>query len=306
MLEGRSPTMDVSNRVDVTRPAAVGAEVRKLMEALYPGQSFDVIDTLFSDLKRLYEGDFPGYHACDVKYHDIQHVLDVTLAMARLIDGYEQSLRREALPEDDREPLGASYAIAGVCAALFHDAGYIRLEGDTQHSNGAAYTRVHVNRSARWLREYLPSVGLGHLAAPCARIVQFTNCSRDPSQLDVRAPAERVLGEFLGTADLIAQLADINYIEKCRDFLFEEFVEGGMTGASESEGFTARVYNSPEELVAATPNFIRWVLRERLEQDLNKAYHYASEHFGGDNLYMDAILYNYARLDASLKRKTGT
>ncbi len=304
MLEGREPNMDVTNRVDVTVPAIVGAEIRRIMESRYPGESFAVIDDLVNDFQRLYEGNFPGYAACDVEYHNVQHVLDVTLAMARMIDGYEKAAARE---DAQIAPLGASYAVVGVCTALFHDAGYIRLQGDTAHANGAAYTRVHVNRSARWMREYLPTVELAHIAAPCARVVQFTNCSRNPRTLEARTDAERALGELLGSADLMAQLADINYIEKCRDYLYDEFVEGGMAGASESEGFsTGSIYDTPEDLVAATPNFIRWVLRERLEQDLNKAYHYAAEYFDGENLYMDAILFNYARLDASLKRQTGT
>ncbi len=303
MLEGRAPDRDVTNTVDVTDPLAVGAQLRSLMEHRYPGQSFELIDLLVADFSRLYSGQFPGYHACDVKYHDVQHVLDVTLAMGRLIDGYEKAAARSG---SGLEPLGPCYALVGICTALFHDAGYIRLHGDTLHDNGAGYTRVHVKRSARWLREYLPLVELGHMAATCARVVHFTNCSLDPESLDVRAPAERVVGELLGTADLIAQLADLHYVEKCRDYLFDEFVAGGMTGASESEGFGAKIYGSRDDLLAATPNFMRWAVKERLEDGLNKAYHYAAEHFDGENYYMDAILYNYARLDASLKRQTGT
>ena len=35
---------------------------------------------------------YPGYRACDTEYHNLQHTLDVTLAMARLMDGYEVEL----------------------------------------------------------------------------------------------------------------------------------------------------------------------------------------------------------------------
>lgn len=293
MLEARAPHMDVSNRIDVTDSTAVARAIRRVLEGCYRGINFPQVEGLVADLRRLYAGEYPGYHACDVKYHNLQHVLDVSLAMVRLIDGHEKTV-----PESHR--LGPDYALAGLCAALFHDAGYIRRRRDTRHSNGAAYTRVHVSRSARWLREYLPSIGLERLAGPCSRLVQFTNSGRHPHRLPVQASRERRLGELLGTADLIAQLSDAQYIEKCRDYLFDEFVTGGLAGESVSEGYLGSGYRSPDDLLASTPAFIRWVVRERLEAGFNGAYHYAAEHFGGTNLYMTAIRANYNRLEASL------
>jgi hypothetical protein len=290
--------MDVSNRVDVTDPGAVARAIRQLMEQCYPAVDFARVEDLVADLERLYCGEFPGYHGCDVKYHDIQHVLDVSLAMARLLDGHHRSAAAG-------ECLGPDMALLGICAALFHDAGYIRRRNDTRHRNGGAYTRVHVNRSARWLREYLPGVGLAHLAEPSARLVQFTNCGLNPARLPAREPAERRLGEMLGTADLIAQLADIKYIEKCHDYLYDEFVEGGIAGASAAEGYGSTTYRSPAELLASTPGFIRWVIRERLEDQFGGVYRYAGAHFGGDNLYMDAIRANYTRLEAQLHARPG-
>ena len=290
---GRKPHMDVTNSIDVTDPSAVADEIRRLLEQRFHTHSFARVDSIVADLERLYAGDFPGYHACEVKYHDIQHVLDVSLAMARLIDGHDKSC-----PAAQR--LGPDLALAGVCAALFHDSGYIRRRHDSRHSNGAAYTRVHVNRSARWLREYLPSVGLGGIVESCARLVQFTNSGKRPEVIPTQDPRERRLGELLGTADLIAQLADVQYVEKCRNYLYEEFVEGGIAGASAAEGYAGTSYRSPQDLVASTPAFIRWAIRERLEEGFHGAYHYAAEHFGGDNLYMEAIEDNYARLEASL------
>lgn len=295
MSTRRAPYQDVSETVDVTSPEAVAAAVRRLFARRFPDRSWNIIDRLFNDFAHLYRGTFPGYRACDVKYHDIQHVLDVTLAMIRLIDGHERAVPAQ-------EQLGPDLALAGLCAALFHDAGYIRRIHDTRHDNGAAYTRIHVRRSARWLREYLPGVDLGHLAGAAARVVQFTNCGRQPSRVPVQTSAERRLGELLGTADLIAQLADVCYIEKCRDYLYDEFVEGGIAGRT-AEGYLGATYRSADDLLNSTPAFIRWVVRERLEEGLHGAYHYAEVHFGGDNPYMDAIAENYARLEARLEQR---
>lgn len=292
MTTRRAPNLDVSETVDVTRPEAVGVALCELFSRRYPDHSTAVIERLVDDFARLYRGDYPGFHACDVKYHDTQHVLDVTLAMARLMDGYEQSVPAAG-------QLGHELALTGICAALFHDAGYIRRIHDTRHGNGAAYTRIHVNRSARWLREYLPGVGLGHLAGPASRIVVFTNCSRDPATVPTHSASERLLGEMLGTADLMAQLADVCYVQKCRDYLFEEFVEGGIAG-SRAEGYLGSTYRTAQDLLKSTPAFIRWAVRERLEEGFHGTHRYVEAHFGGSNPYMDAIADNYARLEASL------
>ncbi|OGT79488.1 MAG: hypothetical protein A3H91_01665 [Gammaproteobacteria bacterium RIFCSPLOWO2_02_FULL_61_13] len=68
----------------------------------------------------LYAGRLPGYHASDTHYHDVQHVLEVTLAMARLLDGY-------ASAKIGPDPLGAPLFRLGVIMALFRDCGYVRL-----------------------------------------------------------------------------------------------------------------------------------------------------------------------------------
>ena len=99
----RAGHMDVSNTVDVSDPVAVAGEVRRILENRYEGFDYSPIDQLARDFSRLYRGSFPGFRACDIKYHDIQHVLDVTLAMARLLDGHDgRHDRTEHLGNPDR------------------------------------------------------------------------------------------------------------------------------------------------------------------------------------------------------------
>src|SRR5512135_3293503 len=62
---------DVSERIDVTDPVAVSAEVKRIFFALYPGASAEHIERAFRDLDALYRGKYPGYHACDTAYHDM-------------------------------------------------------------------------------------------------------------------------------------------------------------------------------------------------------------------------------------------
>src|SRR6266576_2692685 len=76
---------DVTDSIRTTDPVAVGREVVRLFRALY-GRA-----RAFRDIGGLYRGEHRSYLPCDTEYHDIQHVLEVTLAMARLMDGYERS-----------------------------------------------------------------------------------------------------------------------------------------------------------------------------------------------------------------------
>lgn len=289
----RASNMDVSNTVDVTDPAAVAGAVRGILGKRHPGYDFSPIDQLVADFARLYAGNFPGFRACEIRYHDTQHVLDVTLAMARLLDGHET----EPGPVG---PLGPELALAGIATALFHDSGYIRRERDHRHKNGAAYTRVHVRRGARFIAEYLPQVGLGDLVGTCTRIVRFTGYDTDPRNLRVASQQERQLGALLGTADLIAQMADVDYVTKCRDHLYEEFEIGGIAGEQARANHAGKVYHSPDHLLESTPEFIRHTIEKRLEVQFGGVYRCAARYFGGPNLYMDAILDNCRQLDALL------
>ena len=53
-------------------------------------------------------------------------------------------------------------------------------------------------------------------------------------RFDVPPGVYRLLGNMLGSADIIAQMSDRCYLEKCRDRLFPEFVWGGLASAQGS------------------------------------------------------------------------
>ncbi len=293
----RASCMDVSNTVDVTDPAAVSSAVQAILRERFVHYDFSLIDVLVADFSRLYGGTFPGFRACELPYHDSQHVLDVTLAMARLLDGHEAAPGKEG-------PLGPDLALAGIAAALFHDSGYIRRIRDNRNKNGAAYTRIHVKRGARFLADYLPGVGLQDLVGVCTRIIHFTGYQTDPRNLPVANEQERCLGALLGTADLIAQMADVEYVRKCRDHLYEEFEIGGIAGERGDGLEDGTVIRSAEHLLETTPEFIRKTIEVRLDGQFAGAHQYAARFFGGSHLYMDAILDNCHRLQALLSGDT--
>ncbi|CAA0123917.1 Uncharacterised protein [Halioglobus japonicus] len=291
----RAGHMDVSNTVDVSDTASVASTVTSILAACYPGVDLAPLAVLFYDFDRLYTGTYPGYRACDVRYHNAQHVLDVTLAMARLLDGHDRSRAPE-------EALGPERAMIGIAAALFHDSGYIRKSRDSRHKNGAAYTKIHVSRGIRFVTDYLPTVGLGHMVEPCARIMHFTGYEVDLADVPVANEREHMLGKLLGTADLIAQMADLEYVQKCREYLYEEFAAGGLAGEASEDGYKGIMYRSPEQLLDQTPEFMRNAIEVRLNGHFNGVHRYAANHFGGDHLYMDAIQENCRDLVAMLER----
>ena len=146
-LQERRNDYDVTNTVRVSSPAEVRAAVNDLFDALYPqsrrstrsGSRFTTSSGVHAARSRIIT-------RVDTTYHDIQHTLDMTLALARLIAGHEMSVER-------RDRLGADRAELAIVSALFHDSGYLRhKERDADAVNGAVFTRVHVTRSGSFSR----------------------------------------------------------------------------------------------------------------------------------------------------------
>ena len=179
MSQDRRNDYDVTNTVQVSNPAAVRNAVQELYAETFPGMSFDKLWLAFYDFERLFTGRYPGYKGCDTTYHDMQHTLDMTLALARLVSGYERSVE----PPDR---LGAARAQMALITSLFHDSGYIRHETrDGDFSNGAEFTLYHVSRSADFLRRYLPDLGLAKDVGVSSMIVHFTGYELDLSLIHI-------------------------------------------------------------------------------------------------------------------------
>ncbi len=279
----RRSDFDVTNRINTTDPVCVKLEVTRIFGALYGRSQAPVLIRAFDDMVRLYRGEYPGYARCDTEYHDIQHVLEVTLAMARLLDGYERS-------RGDGPAMSERHYQLGVICALFHDCGYIRKANDTKHHNGAEYTATHVSRGGKFLKDYLPALEMQDLAEAAGLILHFTGYERPVKSIRLADPMFRLLGSLLGSADIIAQMSDRCYLEKCRDRLFPEFVAGGITRKSTDNGEVV-VFASPEDLLKKTPSFYSNASK-RLDGELGGAYRYAQSHFGGPDHYMDALKQN--------------
>jgi hypothetical protein len=293
--QDRRNDYDVTNTVQVSDPVAVRNAVSELFTEAFPGASFDKLWLAFYDFARLFSGQYPGYKGCDTTYHDMQHTLDMTLALARLVAGYEKSV-------DPAERLGAHRAQMTIITSLFHDAGYIRhIERDRDFTNGAEFTLYHVSRSADFLRRYLPELGLSRDVGVSSMIVHFTGYELDIDNIELDDPRDAICGHLLGTADLMAQMADRCYLEKCRDRLYTEFVVGGVAVENASPGEYMVRYESGIDLLRKTPMFYQHATRDRLQKKFNRAYRYAEVLFDGQNPYVTAIRRNLTHLIKVLK-----
>ncbi len=281
-MKNRHSEFDVTNSVQVSNSQAVCNAVCDIFHSCYHHASDKTIRRAFEDFDNLFEGHFKGYNRCDTFYHDKQHTLDMTLALARIIDGHERQ-------SDSHHTFGANLTSLAIITALFHDSGYIRKNHDQKHHNGAEYTRIHVSRSADFLRKYLHLIGLESYADIAANMVHYTGYEVAPEDINLPDEKFHMLGHMLGSADLIAQMSDRCYLEKCRDRLFPEFLLGGLTETQTPNGDRKILYASGLDLLQKTPVFFETDVQIRLEKNFHNVYKYAATHFGGDNLYLDAL-----------------
>jgi hypothetical protein len=289
----RRSNYDVTDTVQVSSPTAVRAAVLELYAAAWPGADLTTLGRAVDDFTALFTGRMPGYIGVDTVYHDLQHSLDMVLAATRLMVGYERTAA-------DGQHLGPERALVGIITALFHDAGYIRETSEADVPNGAMFTRTHVSRGARFLARYLPQAGLAPWVPVATRIVHFTGYEVPFDQIRVADERDRKMGHLIGTADLLAQMSDRCYLEKCRDRLYAEFVLGGVAVYPGTEGVEV-VYGSGLDLLRRTPAFVRAAMEDRLEGAFDHAYRHVEPLFGGANPYLEAIHQNLAHLNELLR-----
>jgi hypothetical protein len=259
----------LSSLVQMDSPQAVLDEVQIILELISPGYNVALVTSTFISTVRLYEGSYPGYRACNTEYHDLHHITDTFLAMARLIHG----VVIDGGAFTDRQ------IDLGLIAALLHDAGYIQEEHDRE-GTGSKYTTSHVQRSMGFLKRYGAEHGLSNEEIAAGRtMILCTDLAVDISTIVFPSTKVELLGKMLGAADLMAQMADRTYLEKLL-FLYYEFREAEV-GDYESEvdflrktiGFYDFIAQRLETTLDASDRFIvshlasRWDIRANLYQE---------------------------------------
>ncbi len=264
--------IQLANLIDVKNPTAVIKEVEYNFIQHYPKEKFLDIRIAFEDFNRLMDGKYPGYRACNTKFHDKLHTLEALLAVSRLVDGYNIS-KKTKLPLDKVKLLHI--------ATIFHDSGYIQTKQD-KTGTGAKYTLVHVERSINFIKKYFQQHEFSKKDfVSASNMIRCTGLKPEINKIKFNDKEEQISGYILGTGDLLGQMSSRVYLEKLL-YLYQEFIEGNVSG-----------YESEFDLVRKTLDFYKQTMK-RLDTDYNGVYKFATVHFKerygiNTNLYIVAI-----------------
>jgi hypothetical protein len=263
--------VQLAQLVDTHDTAQLIAEVTRIVTLNYGESSADSLKKTFAETRRLFEGHFPGYRACNSDYHDLRHTLSVVLAAARLADGYNLK----------RTPLHQELLLELLQAALLHDTGYIQESWDTT-GTGAKYARQHEERSIAFLQSHHRAFGIrSEDLDGMVRFIRATDLKEPFAGIPFAGEAERDAGAILGTADLIGQMSDRDYLERLL-FLYYEFREAGIPG-----------FDTEYDVLRKTGDFYL-MTRRRLKESYLSMYalgrsHFRERHGVDANLYLIAI-----------------
>ena len=258
--------------LDFSAPLANLEEIKDIISMLAPGYDARDIEMVYLDVIALFRGNFPGFKASNTKYHDLEHTIAVVMAVARLMHGCSQA--------------GLNFSperiFLGISAALFHDVGLIQTMDDHEGS-GAKYTIGHEQRSIDFMRQYLSERhhDLREIE-DCSHLIMCTILDLSLAKIPFRNPEIETLGKIVGSADLMAQMADRHYLEKLL-LLFQEFKEAGIPGVT-----------TEFDLLKNTENFYENVAKKRMADEFSLVSNYMIHHFAHrwqieKDLYQESI-----------------
>lgn len=254
----------------------------------------------FAWLEATFAGDNPAFEPLDTRYHDLEHTMQGTLCLARLLEGWHQAPGIPALnPRAVR---------LGLVAILLHDTGYLKRRGD-HLGTGAKFTPIHVQRSAEVAAEWLPSQGFS--AADIAEVQSMIRCtgvSAEVRTLQFASDLTRRVGCALATADLLGQMAATDYVDRLPS-LFEEFAEAAARPDPAVPATTVGMqsFRSAAELIARTPEFWRDHVRPRLDGEFEGVHRYLNHPWPeGPNEYLIRIEANLERIRRSSPTSAST
>ncbi len=238
-------------------PEGIYSEVTNIVRLIDAEFDFAFLDATFTDILLLFKGNYPGFQASTTRYHDLPHTCWVALALIRLVHSHilEGKVFSRRIIE------------LGLLTAFFHDTGLILEESDHQ-GTGAKHTIGHEERSIELLSSYLTQKNhAGQNLVDLAPMIHCTILAKPPSEIVFESDQVKLMGYILGSADLMAQMAERTYLEKL-PLLFEEFKEGGVPG-----------FESSFDLLKKTENFYKAIVLKRLNGDMEGVGNNTRKHF---------------------------
>ena len=260
-------------------PLETWRKAHQIIENINVDIDLSDVRNVFDDVMCLFNGSYPEYSPIQTPYHDLRHTLDVFMCSVRLLHGVHLS--------------GTKLNDGQIClimiAALLHDVGYAQKVKETTGSGGQL-TQVHVKRGIAFMQQNLDNWLLPEdWETPLSQIIRCTDLRIKLSEINFVSARIRLLGQIVGTADIVGQMADRTYLEKLL-FLFVEFKEARYGNLSDTH-----------DLLKKTRNFYDSI-RKTLDGELGGTYQLINFHFkewlGADrNFYIESIEHNIAYLD---------
>ena len=278
--------------IDTRQISKVQQEIQTIYCSIFPQGDRDFIPRVFEWASDCFTGKYKDYQAIDARYHDLQHTLQVTLCMARLLHGRHGAKASPVLTQKMFE--------IGLLAILLHDTGYLKKRKDIQ-GTGAKYTLIHVDRSIEFAADLLreKKVPIAEIRA-VQNMIRCTGVNVNLSAIPFQSEQERITGYALGTGDLLGQMAADDYVEKL-PILYSEFAEAfhynaGKMGSEE-------MFSNAEDLLQKTPLFWEKYVKRKIENDFQGLFRFLNEPYpDGNNLYIERIEKNMSRLRRQLKK----
>lgn len=219
-------------------------EILILADATNRDTDGEFIRHVHQHIIEIFSGESPGFQASSTKYHNLRHTQSVALATIRLLHGL--MIDKHSFPPHIIEQC--------LLCAYFHDTGLL-LQTSEIADSGASYTKYHEARSIKFLNEYLDQrKSQVNLREDCATIIKYTNLRIDPNTLSPSTKEVKLSGQILGSADILAQMANRYYLERL-PFLYQEHLMGGIDD-----------HSSALELMKHTADFYENVIEKRLKE----------------------------------------
>jgi hypothetical protein len=279
--------LQLANLVDMESPEAVLGEALTIVGLLAPHADTAAIQSAFGQTVSLYRGEWQGTRGCNTKYHDLKHITDCFLAMIRLMHGAVET----GVSLSDRQ------VHQGLVAALLHDAGYLQNSEDTE-GTGAKYTACHVRRGMDFIQRHFEVFGLHDSEVhACMAMIHCTDINCDAALVPFADETGQQLGKMLATADIMAQMADRNYLEKLL-YLYCELDEAKINA-----------YGNEVDLLHQSKDFYLR-MADRFATQLSSANRFMIHHFRSrwnidEDLYQRAIDNQRAYLTGVLANADG-
>lgn len=274
-MKRRHTVSEIDNLFTRSEAEPTWRSVTEAITWVSPTHDFTRLRMVFDDVLRLFRGEYPGYCRIKTPYHNLPHTLDVFLCAARLI----HAMHLADIRLTDRE------ISLVLMATLLHDVGYAQVRDGTETGTGAQYTPTHVARGIEFMRNYASERGIpADFADDLAPVISCSDPMLSVTKIDFSDERIRLAGKIVGTADLVGQMADRNYLEKLV-LLFEEFQEANIAA-----------YRSVHDMMRKTEGF-HAKIQKKLDEDFSGLYQHFPLHFKAllgeeRNFYMESISRN--------------